>query len=99
VPTDPAIPGQQWTVSAWAKGVYVNGIAQVSLSWFNSAGSYVGNKASESLPQGNPTWTKLTVNADVPRNATGVVIHLKACGVTGTVWFANVQISVTPRGA
>jgi hypothetical protein len=95
VPTEPAIPGQQWTVSAWAKGTHVSGVAQVSLSWFDSADSYVGNKASESLAQGNPAWTKLTVSAQVPRNATGVVIHLKSCGLTGTVWFANVQISVT----
>lgn len=96
VPTDPAVPGQLWTVSAWAKGVHVDGVAQVSLSWFNSADSYMGNTASEALAQGNPTWTKLTVSAHVPRNVTGVVVHLKSCGVTGTVWFANVQIGVTP---
>jgi hypothetical protein len=96
VPTQPAISGQQWTVSAWAKGVDVSGVAQVSLSWFDPAGAYVGNKASDALAQGDPAWTKLTVAARVPRNATGVVVHLKSCGVMGTVWFANVQISVAP---
>jgi hypothetical protein len=96
VPTHPAISGQLWTVSAWAKGVHVDGVTQVSLSWFNSADSYMGNTASEALAQGNTTWTKLTVNAHVPRNVTGVVVHLKSCGLTGTAWFANVQIRVTP---
>jgi hypothetical protein len=96
VPTDPAISGQLWTVSAWAKGVHVDGITQVSLSWFDSADSYLGNEASEALAQGDPNWTKLTVRAHVPRNVTGVVVHLKSCGLTGTVWFANVQIRVTP---
>jgi hypothetical protein len=96
VPTNPAISGQLWTVSAWAQGVNVHGITQVSLSWFNAAGSYVGNVASKPLRHGNSTWTRLTVTVRVPPHVTGVALDLNACGGSGTAWFANVQINVTP---
>ena len=95
VPTNPAISGQLWTVSVWAKGINVNGTAQVALSWFNSDGSYIGETTSRSLPHGNPAWTQLVVTTPVPSNATGVELFLKSYAVTGTVWFANVRIAVT----
>jgi hypothetical protein len=95
VPTNPAIPGQLWTVSVWVRGVDVNAITQVSLSWFDSAGSFVGNVASDPLRRGNSTWTRLSVRTRVPPQVTGVALDLNACGGWGTIWFANVQISVT----
>lgn len=95
VPTNPAISGQQWTVSAWAKGINVNGTAQVALSWFNSDGSYIGETSSRPLTHGDPTWTKLVVSTRIPSNVTGVQLSLKSSGITGTVWFADVQIAVT----
>jgi hypothetical protein len=96
VPTNPAISGQQWTVSVWASGLHVNGMSQMSISWYNAAGSYMGNTVSEPLTHGNPSWTRLTVHARVPPDVTGVKLDLNACGGTGTVWFAHVQISVIP---
>ena len=95
VPDNPAISGQLWTVSAWAKGINVNGTAQVALSWFNSNDSYMGEATSRSLPHGNPAWTQLIVRTRVPSNATGVELFLKSYGVAGTVWFADVKIAVT----
>lgn len=95
VPTNPVISGQQWTVSAWAKGVNVNGAAQVSLSWYNADGTYIGETSGEALAHGDTTWTKLTVSTRVPANATGVALYLKSSGVAGTVWFADVQIAVS----
>ncbi len=96
VPTNPAIPGQLWTASVWAAGVHVTGLNQVSLSWFNAAGSYVGNTSSKPLRHGNPNWERLTVRVRVPPDVTGVSLDLNACGGTGTVWFAHVQVRVTP---
>jgi hypothetical protein len=95
VPTNPVISGQTWTVSAMAKGSDVNGTAQVSLSWYNSAGTYIGLSSGGALPQGNPGWTKLSVSAKVPAGAVGVQVYLKSDGIAGTVWFAGVKIGVS----
>lgn len=96
VPTNPAIAGQLWTVSAWAKGINVNGSAQLAVDWFNSDGSYIGETSSRPLPPGHPRWTKLLVRTQVPSNATSVLLNLRSDGVAGTVWFDYVQITVTP---
>ena len=95
VPTQPAIPGQLWSVSVWAKGINVNGVAQLSVSWFNSAGAYLG-EAHSNLPSGNPPWTKLVVRAQVPPDAAAVELFLKSYDVAGTVWFDDVEITVSP---
>lgn len=96
VPTDPAMPGQLWTVSVWARGIDVNGVAQLSLAWFDSAGTYLGETNSSPLPSGNPTWTQLIVHTRVPPGATSIQLFLKSSGVAGTVWFDTVQITVSP---
>jgi hypothetical protein len=96
VPVNPAISGQLWNVNVWAKGVDVNGTAQLALAWFNSAGEFLGNSNSPALQQGNPGWTDLLVSARVPAEATSVQIVLKSYDVAGTVWFADAQIAVSP---
>jgi hypothetical protein len=95
VPTTPAVSGQSWTVSSWAKGVDVNGNALIALDWYSSAGSFLGQN-SLSLPRGNVGWTKLVVRARVPSAATEVQLNLQANNVSGTVWFDDVSISVSP---
>jgi len=96
VPTHPAIPGQLWTVSVWAKGINVNGVALLSLSWFDSAGAYLGETNSRPLPSGNPPWTELVVRTRVPSDAAAVELFLKSIDVAGTAWFDDVHISVSP---
>lgn len=96
VPTHPAIPGQQWAVSVWAKGIDVGGVAELSLSWFDSAGAYLGEISSSPLPSGNPSWTQLVVRARVPPDAAAIQLFLKSNDVAGTVWFDDVQIIVSP---
>jgi hypothetical protein len=96
VPVNPVISGQLWNVNVWAKGVDVNGTAQLALAWFNSAGDFLGNSSSPALQQGNPGWTNLLVSARVPADATSVQIVLKSYDVAGTVWFNDVQIAVSP---
>jgi cellulase (glycosyl hydrolase family 5) len=96
VPTHPAIPGQLWTVSVWAKGINVNGVAQLSLSWFDSAGAYLGETNSSVLPSGNPSWTELVVRTRVPPDATAVRLDLKSYNVAGIVWFDDARITVSP---
>jgi Cellulase (glycosyl hydrolase family 5) len=96
VPANPAISGQLWNVSVWAKGINVNGAAQLALFWFGSNGSYIGGTISRPLPRGNPLWTKLAVHTRAPSNATSVELDLMSYGVAGTVWFADVHIKVTP---
>jgi hypothetical protein len=95
VPANPAISGQLWTVSVWAKGININGTAQLTLSFADSNGSHIGTTLSRPLPHGNPQWTKLAVRTQVPSNATSVQLNLRSYDVTGTVWFADVHIKVT----
>jgi hypothetical protein len=95
VPTNPAISGQLWAVSVWAKGIDVNGTAQLTLSWFDSNDSHIATTISEPLPHGNPQWTKLAVRTRVPSDATSVQLNLRSYNVTGTVWFAGVHIKVS----
>lgn len=97
VPVNPAIPGQLWTVNVWAKGIDVNGTAIIALAWFDSSGAFLGNSNSRALPHGNPDWTDLSVRARVPSDATSVQIHLKSFDVSGTVWFDDVHITVSPN--
>jgi len=97
VPTHPAIPGQLWTVSVWAKGINVNGVAQLSISWFDSAGAYLGEAHSNLLPSGSPPWTELVVRTRVPPDAAAVELFLKSYDVAGTVWFDDVHIAVSPQ--
>ena len=97
VPAHPAIPGQLWTVSVWAKGINVNGVAQLSLSWFDSAGTYLGEVHSNLLPSGNPPWTGLVVRTRVPPDAAAIELFLKSYDVAGTVWFDDVHIAVSPQ--
>jgi hypothetical protein len=99
VPANPAIPGQLWSVSAWATGTHVNGTAELALGWFDSHGSYLGASSSAPLPRGNPGWTQLLVRTQVPAGAVSVQVHLKSFGVAGTVWFAGVSIAVSARSA
>jgi hypothetical protein len=83
-----------WTLSAWAKGTDVNGTAQIALAWFRSDGTYLGSSNSKPLPQGNPSWKKLTVRQRVPLDAASVRVFLKSDNVAGSVWFDDVSISV-----
>ena len=96
VPVNSVIPGQLWNVNVWAKGIDVNGTAEVALTWFDSSGTFLRNSNSNALPHGNPDWTDLSVRARVPSDATSVQIHLKSFRVSGTVWFDDVQITVSP---
>jgi hypothetical protein len=98
VPTTPVISGQFWTVSVWAKGTGVNGTAQLSLAWFNSDVSYMGDSNSSPLPQGNSGWTRLLVTARVPPEARSLLICLKSYDNAGTVWFDDVHIAVKRIG-
>jgi hypothetical protein len=95
-PVNPAISGQLWNVSVWAKGIHVNGTAQLALSFFGPGGSYVGGALSRPLPHGDPPWTKLDLHTRVPFDATSVQLNLLSYGVAGTTWFADVHIKVTP---
>ena len=78
------------------QGINVNGVAKVSLSWFNSAGAYLGETSSSPLPSGNPSWTQLAARTRVPPGAAAVQLFLKSYGVAGTVWFDDVHITVSP---
>jgi Cellulase (glycosyl hydrolase family 5)/Carbohydrate binding domain len=92
-PIESVVPGQQWRVQAWAKGSNARGTNQVALSWFDSAGRYLGQNSSTLLPAGTTNWTALVGQGTAPASAAALEIHLKSGNNSGTVWFDDVTIS------
>lgn len=92
VPVQPVHTGSMWSASAWACGTDTSGTARIALQWLDSAGHYVGQAASASLPAGDSLWTQLTVKARVPGNAAAVLVLLETKDDQGTAWFDSVNV-------
>jgi hypothetical protein len=92
-PIESVVPGQKWRIQAWAKGSNARGTNQVALSWFDSAGRYLGQNSSALLPAGPTNWTALVAQGTAPAGAAALEIHLKSGNNSGTVWFDDVTIS------
>ncbi|WP_158647529.1 cellulase family glycosylhydrolase [Actinoplanes sp. ATCC 53533] len=93
-PMVPVKAGQAWHGEVWARGVAATGISQLALSWFDAAGSYLGQNSSAQVAAGNSAWTLLKADAKAPANAACLQIHLKSGDNSGTVWFDDVALSV-----
>ncbi|GAA1652102.1 cellulase family glycosylhydrolase [Actinoplanes couchii] len=92
-PITPVQPGHRWHAEAFARGANATGITEITLSWFDGNGSWIGQHSSTRLAAGNTGWTKLFVDAVAPAGAAGVQLHLKSGDNKGTVWFDDVAIS------
>ena len=57
VAAGPLTTGQQFQATVWAQGTGVTGTNTLAVSWFNSAGTYLGNSQSPPLPGGQSNWT------------------------------------------
>lgn len=93
-PLVPVKAGQAWHGEVWARGAAATGISQLSLSWFDAAGTYLGQHSSAQVAAGNSAWTLLKADAKAPATAAALQIHLKSGDNRGTVWFDDVAISV-----
>ncbi|SDS55170.1 cellulase family glycosylhydrolase [Actinoplanes derwentensis] len=92
-PITPVQPGHRWRAEAFARGANATGTTEITLSWFDGNGKWIGQHTSNRLPSGNSSWTKLFVDAVAPTGAAGVQLHLKSGDNKGTVWFDDVAIS------
>jgi hypothetical protein len=92
-PITPVQPGHRWRAEAWARGASATGTTEITLSWFDANGRWVGQHSSNRLPRGTTGWTKLSVATVAPPRAAGVQLHLKSGDNRGTVWFDDVAIS------
>jgi hypothetical protein len=93
-PIAPVKAGQAWHGEVWARGVAATGISQLSLSWFDAAGTYLGQNSSAALAAGDSSWTLLKADAKAPAGAAALQVHLKSGDNTGAVWFDDVAITV-----
>lgn len=106
VPVQPVRAGATWTASAWVRGTDTSGSARIALRWVDGSGQYVGSSPSAVLPDGDSTWTRLTVESKVPSGAVGVLVLLETSDDPGTAWFddvtagpaASTQESASPVG-
>jgi hypothetical protein len=91
VPVQPqAIPGDQYRVTAWVRGVNVTGRTVVNMTWFSSKGVFLRGVDSADLPMGNTHWTELEAAGAAPPGAAFAEIWLKSADNSGTVWFDDV---------
>lgn len=90
-PIQPVIPGQTYSVSAWAKGLSATGRDYLSIAWFDAAGNSLSQAASPAFPNGTYNWQLRTLTTKAPAQAAGMEIHLNSQGNTGTVWFDDVS--------
>jgi hypothetical protein len=93
-PMVPVKAGQAWHGEVWARGSAATGISELSLSWFDAAGTYLGQQSSAALPAGDSAWTLLKADAKAPAGAAALEVHLKSGDNSGTLWFDVVVISV-----
>jgi hypothetical protein len=91
------IPGDEYDVSAWARGASASGINRIELAWVDANENWLRTDSSQRLPGGTSPWTKLVVQAVAPPGAAYVEIHLESRQNPGTVWFDDV--SFDPAGA
>jgi hypothetical protein len=92
-PITPVQPGHRWRAEAWARGASATGTTEITLSWFDANGKWVGQHSSNRLPAGTTAWTRLAVETVAPAQAAGVQLHLKSGDNRGTVWFDDVAMS------
>ena len=92
-PVTPVQAGHKWRAEAFARGTDATGTTEITLSWFDGDGKWIGQHSSNRLPAGDTTWTKLAVSATAPAGAAGVQLHLKSGDNKGTVWFDDVAVS------
>jgi hypothetical protein len=84
--------GRFTRVSAYARGVAIDGDDRIAISWFDANGRYLGQNESARLPAGDPGWTRLVVRAEPPAGAAVLEVHLKSSDERGTVWFDDVSV-------
>ena len=86
-------PGEQVTLTAWARGVTAGGTSRISLAWYDAARNRLGRTHSEPLPVGTTDWTQLTAEADAPPRAAYFRIEITSEVDAGKVWFDDVQLA------
>jgi hypothetical protein len=92
-PIQYVIPGQTYSVSAWAKGLHSTGSDYLSIVWVDVYGHIISEADSQPFPTGTYNWQPRTLTATAPPHATAMEIHLNSRGNTGTAWFDDVSFS------
>ena len=91
-PPDPAVrPGDQSTLTVFARAGARCGEVRLALRWFSAEGRAVGGVQSESVPCGTRGWRRLHASGVAPFGAAYVELYLRAAGTVGHAWFDDVS--------
>jgi hypothetical protein len=89
----PTSTGENFEMTAWAKGDNATGENRIAICWFDANDTYLSESDSPILPTGTTDWQQLTVTSQAPTNAAYELIYLKSGGNTGTVYFDDVTFA------
>jgi hypothetical protein len=89
----PTAAGQDFEMTAWAKGEDASGENRIAICWFDANGTYLSESDSPVLATGTTDWQQLTVTSQSPSGAAYELIYLKSGGNTGTVYFDDVTFA------
>jgi Cellulase (glycosyl hydrolase family 5) len=98
VPAQSPRVGDTWTVTAQARGSNASGVNEVVISWFDGAGRWLGNTASNRLETNVLGWQQLVATGVAPAGVGAVQIHLQSGGNAGEVAYSRVTWTVTRPG-
>jgi len=86
-------PYHTYTLSAWVRGLAVDGAVSVGIVWTHADGSGIYNVPSGLLSLGDASqWRQLTVTAAAPPKAAYAQLVLTSRS-TGSVWFDDVHFT------
>ena len=87
-----AFPGQRYHGSVWVKTQDVAGNANITLTFWNSHGNYIGGSAAGSSDVGGTNgFTQLSVTTTAPAGTAFVRLEFRQDG-TGTSWFDDAEL-------
>ena len=84
------VPGNPYTVTAWARGAASTGTNRVSITWYDARGAYLGATSSTNVPAGTTGWQPLTAAGVAPPNTAAAFVQLQTTRNAGAVWFDDV---------
>lgn len=88
----PAVPGKEYTVSAWIKTENIQDYAELALTfWSGNMVKRVGYFKSAPYTQNTTEWTKITTTGVAPADAANIRLEMRLYN-PGTVYYDDLQL-------
>jgi len=85
------IPGKQYSVSAYMKGLNLTNGANIRLQFFDAKGLRIGSGVVTTVLKGTFDYKNVSVTTVAPPNAAVLRVRLVGAAGSGIVWFDNVM--------